>query len=333
MADTATKTKIVVTGGTGVLGRPTVRSLVARGHEVRALVHSAQGERTIRELGATPVHGDLFDKASVGAAVGDAEAILHLATRIPSSKDASKGSAWEENDRIRTEGTRNLVEAALSGGVRTLIYPSVVLVYPDSGDAWIDASTADPAPIAFVRSTLDSEREVRRFAEAGRRGFTLRMGMFYAPEAGHTQDILSFARKGIAAVLGPGDAYLSSIWVDDGAAAVVAALENDRAPSGTYDVVDDEPLTRAELARAIAGAVGKQRLRRIPGFLAPLMLGRDLVAVNSRSQRVSNRRFKETTGWTPRVASARDGWARLRLSPHPGARDEHGEKAPRPAAA
>jgi nucleoside-diphosphate-sugar epimerase len=218
-------------------------------------------------------------------------------------------TAWAENDRLRTEGTRNLVDAALAGRVQTFIYPSVVLVYPDSGDAWIDAQTTQPEPIAFVCSTMDAEAEVRRFAEAGRRGITLRMGNFYGPQSGHIQDMLAYARKGMAAVLGPATAYLSSVWIEDAARAVVAALE--RAPSGTYDVVDDEPLQRSELVSLIAQAAGKTRLWRLPGFLMSLMLGKDLVALNSRSQRVSNRAFRQATGWAPQVPSPRQGWQRL----------------------
>jgi 2-alkyl-3-oxoalkanoate reductase len=311
-----TQQAIFVTGGTGVLGRPVVRSLVAQGARVRVLAHSAENEQTIRELGAEPVRADLFDPATLPAALGNAKAVLHLATRIPPTDKMGKAEAWAENDRLRTEGTRNLVDAALVGQVETFVYPSVVLVYPDSGDAWIDAQTTPPAPIAVLRSTIDAEAEVRRFAETGRRGVTLRMGTFYGPESGHTRDILAYARKGMAAVLGPGRAYQSSVWIEDAARAVVAALE--KAPSGTYDVADDEPLHKAELVRLIARAAGKRHLWRLPGFLMSLMLGKDLVAINSRSQRVSNRAFRQATGWSPQVPSARQGWARL-AEPSPAA--------------
>jgi 2-alkyl-3-oxoalkanoate reductase len=302
-------THVFVTGGTGVLGRPVVRSLLAQGHRVRVLAHSPENGRSISQLGAEPVQADLFDPTTLARALGDAEAVLHLATRIPPSNRMGKAAAWAENDRLRTEGTRNLVDAALAGRVQTFIYPSVVLVYPDSGDAWIDAQRTRPEPIAFVCSTIDAEAQVRRCADAGRRGITLRMGNFYGPESGHTQDTLAYARKGMAAVLGPATAYQSSVWIEDAARAVVAALE--RAPGGTYDVVDDEPLQRAELVPLIARAAGKTRLWRLPGFLMRLMLGKDLVAVNSRSQRVSNRAFRQATGWAPQVPSAREGWQRL----------------------
>ncbi len=135
------------------------------------------------------------------------------------------------------------------------------------------------------------------------------MGAFYGPTAPTTREQLRLARRGLAMVVGPGSAYQSSIWVDDAAAALVAALE--RAPAGTYDAVDDEPLTRRDVAAAMAAAVGRRWLVRLPWLLARLAGGAAARTVG-RSQRVSNRRLREATGWSPEVPSAREG---LRLLP------------------
>ena len=94
-------TKVFITGGTGVLGRPVVRYLVGRGHGVRVLARRPENERTIRELGAEPVRADLFDAAAVVRAIGDADAVLHLATRIPPTSQLGQPEAWAENDRLR----------------------------------------------------------------------------------------------------------------------------------------------------------------------------------------------------------------------------------------
>jgi nucleoside-diphosphate-sugar epimerase len=298
--------KVFVTGGTRVLGQPTVRRLIEQGHPVKGLVHSPQSADVLRRLGAEPVHADLFDPASLRDAVGDADAVLHLATRIPQTNKMRKAAAWAENDRIRVEGTRNLVDAALAGSVQVFVYPSVTLVYPDRGDAWIDAGTTEPAPNGPTVTTLDAEAEVARFATAGRRGVSLRLGPLYGPPSPQTQEILAYAQKRVAALFGPKDAYLSSTWVDDAAAALIAAME--RAPSGVYDIVDDEPLSRREVNTAIAAAVHKKRLWQPPAFLIRMSVGAPLYDVLNRSQRVSNQRFKEATGWTPAVPSARAGW-------------------------
>lgn len=299
--------EIFITGATGVLGREVVPRLVAAGHGVRGMARSSANESDLRRLGAIPVRTDLLDPASLRDALAGSDAVFHLATSIPPPRRAGKAEAWCANDRLRREGTQALVDAALAAGVDVFVYPSVTFVYPDGGDRWLDAATTPPAaePPTILRSTLDAEAAVARFAATGRRGIVLRMGQFYGPDA---SQMLALARRGFALVLGDGAGYQSSIWIPDAAAAVVAALE--RAPCGTYDVVDDEPLTRDELSAALAVAVGRRRLRHLPVSLMRRMAGA-AAPVLVASQRVSNRRLKAATVWTPTVPSARDGWRRL----------------------
>jgi nucleoside-diphosphate-sugar epimerase len=302
--------RVFVTGATGVLGRPVVRRLVAAGHTVRALSRSDANAALLRQLGAQPVAADLFDLASLHAALDGCDAVLHLATKIPPTARAGRLSAWAENDRIRRAGTRTLVTAALgSPTVKTVVYPSFALVYPESGDRWIDAASAPAAPTAIQRTTLDAEAEVGGFASAGgRRGLSLRMGAFYGPDAPSAHDLLRIARLGLSPLPGRPAGYFPLIWVDDAAGAVVAAL--DHGDSGVYDVVDDHPLRRAQIAAAMAAVVGRTRLRPLPAWLMRLVGGPGTAAL-SRGQRVSNRRFKAATGWTPTVPDARVGLPRL----------------------
>jgi len=302
---------VFVSGATGTLGRPVVRQLLAAGHRVRALAHGDAGIERIRRLGAEPVPGDLFDPSSLTTAMAGADAVLHLATRIPPATKSGKSNAWLENDRIRRDGTRNMVNAALEAGVSTLVYPSFSFVYPNSGDRWIDAATQNPVqpPHPFVASTLDAEREVGRFTASGGRGVTLRMGGFYGPKTTHTLEMRAMAQRGLSPLPGPKDGFVPSIWVDDAASAVVATLSPDVAP-GTYDVVDDEPLRRQEAVDAIALSVGRRRLTSIPAWVLSLVspASDSLFAV---SLRISNQRFKQASGWMPSVRNARQGWQTL----------------------
>lgn len=300
---------VFVTGGTGVLGTPAIRMLIERGHTVTGLAHSDDAVEKLERLGARAVRGDLFDPETLVRATEGMDAILHLATRIPPSSKMRSAAAWDENSRIRAEGTRNLVDAALANEVEVLVYPSVTFLYPDSGDAWVDATSAGVKPTFFLRSTLEAEAQVQRFAESGGRGVTLRLGWLYGPTSSHTLEALNYAKRGLAAVLAPDDAWHSSIWNEDASHAIVLAME--KAPSGIYDVVDDEPLREGELLQTMAQAVQKKRLRRLPRLLTGLATGSAMSEMGSRSQRVSNRRFKEATGWQPVVRSAREGWAQL----------------------
>jgi len=241
------------------------------------------------------------------------DTVIHLATRIPPVAKMGRLAAWAENDRIRRDGTRNLVDAALATGVATLVYESIVLVYADAGDRWLDAETGEIDPPAHVRSTVDAEREVARFTAGGGRGLSLRLGLLYSPGDKATASQRTLARMGIAAVMGPRDGYWPMLWIDDAAAAFVAAAE--RAPAGVFDVVDDRPVTRGELTRAMSEAAGR-RLWRLPEFVQRLMVPQTLDAL-VRSQRVSNRRFVAAAGWRPRVPDAFEGWRRIMTGPMP----------------
>src|SRR5262249_31836080 len=151
--------RVFVTGATGVLGKPVLRMLMDSGHRVRALARNANSESRLKSTGVEPFQGSLFDLASLRNGLKRCDAVLHLATRIPSPSQASRREAWKENDRIRTEGTRNLVTAALESGVSTFIYPSVVFMYPDRGAEWIEAGVR-PERSSLLESTLVAETEV-----------------------------------------------------------------------------------------------------------------------------------------------------------------------------
>lgn len=283
--------------------------LIQSGHQVLGLARSEGNVELLQLLGAEPSRVNLFDPAALTQAVEGCEAILHLATRIPSTTNLGKRSAWIETDHLRREGTHQVVDAALAQQVQTVIYPSICFVYPDSGADWIDATLDKLVVGDYYATTFDAEREVRRFTDAGGRGVIVRMGLFYGPESPQSRNQLRFARWGIASVAGRPDAYHPFVVIEDAAQAIVAALEH--APAGIFDIVEDEPPTTAEINAAMAKAARRRRLRSLPDFLVQATLGREIMSVFSRSQRVSNRRFKDATGWSPRYSTNSGGWDRV----------------------
>jgi nucleoside-diphosphate-sugar epimerase len=253
----------------------------------------------------------MFDRPSLRGVFGGCDAVLHLATHIPPGNKSGSREAWNENDRIRTEGTRNLVEVALEARVSTFLYPSIAFVYADGGANWLDdASPTQPTPP--LKSSLYAEAEVQRFTKEGGRGIILRMGSFYGPGASSTEYVVRMAHRGLAMFFGRSKAYYPLIWVEDAALAVIDGLA--RAPAGIYNVVDDDPLQRWELARILAQAVGRRRLFRPPSIVLRMLRGKDAMFL-TRSQRVSNRKFKAATGWSPMLPSAREGFKLLSIPP------------------
>lgn len=302
---------VFITGATGVLGRPVVRQLRKQGRTVKALSRSAANHEMLESLGAIPVEADLFDAHALARVMAGCDTVLHLATRIPASSKLKKRGVWDENDRIRREGTAAVVEAAEQAGVGTTLYPSVSLFYASAGDTWIDATNAMQDVTGPPRSTLDAEATVAEFAagSSDRRGIVLRFGTFYGPTSADSRQMLAMAHKGIAMPLAPPSAYRSLIWIDDAASAVVAAC--DRAPSGTFDVVEDDPSTQAQAQAALAHAVGRKSLWTLPRWLLRLFLPADLRELAARSQRISSARFRDATAWRPTVPNQKVGWLRM----------------------
>jgi nucleoside-diphosphate-sugar epimerase len=211
--------RVLVTGGSGALGRRLLPHLASAGHEVGAPGHD--------EL-------DLFDPAAVGEAVADADAIYHLATRIPPRERMRDREAWRENDRLREDASRLLVDAALAAGTKLYVQPSVTFVYPVGVEVDEDTPLRDVPP--HLESLFAAEREVARFAQAGKRGVVLRLGRLDGP--GTEYDA-------------PDPSASATLQVDDAGRALFAALD---APSGIYNVVRD------------GGLISNERFKRATGW-------------------------------------------------------------------
>lgn len=298
--------RIFVAGATGVLGTRAVARLVAEGHDVTGVARTPEKAERLRRLGATPVAVDLFAPGAVKEAVAGHDVVMNLATHIPPLAKAAMPGAWRDNDRIRTEVSRNLVDGALAGGATRYVQESITFIYDDGDDRWLDED-APVDTVEYIRSVLDAEGNARRFTEQanGGAGVVLRFGLFYGPDSHTTRDAFRLVRLGVAPVIGAASAFQSSISTDDAGAAVAAAL---RAPAGTYNVVDDEPLTKREYADAVATIAGAPRPVMTPRPV--LKAAGSKVAPLSRSHRISNARFKAATGWAPDDRSAREGLAR-----------------------
>lgn len=294
--------RVFVTGGTGAVGRHAVPALVCAGHEVTALARTPERAASLSAQGATPATLSLFDRAALTVAFAGHDAVINLASCLPSTRKFVSPKAWEESDRVRVEGSAAVVDATINAGVGRLLQESVSMLYPDQGAEWIDEDLpTDRYPLA--RANLVAEANAHRLTEAGGIGVVLRFGWFYGPGARHSEEFFALARRHICIAMGRQDTYVSSIHVADAGAAVEAAL---RAPSGTFNVVDDEPLTKRAYADALAVASGKNAWLRLPGRAA-LLLGNRTTSL-TRSLRVSNSRFRTATGWAPSYPSARQGW-------------------------
>ena len=293
--------KVFVTGGTGVLGRRAIPLLVEAGHDVTASARSGERADLVTRLGARPVQIDVFDAKAVRAAAAGHEALCNLATHIPPVSRMGLPGAWRQNDGIRTELSKVLAETALAVGAGRYIQESIAYVYADGGDDWIDEDSP-VEPVANLESAIRAEANAATVTATGGTGVVLRFAAFYGPDSDTSLAMIKMARRRMALGAGP-TAYVSSITTDDAASAVVAALS---APSGIYNVGDDQPVTRREFFWALADALGVRAPLVAPAGV--IKLGGAKASYLARSQRVSNHRLKEATGWRPACPSVRQGW-------------------------
>jgi nucleoside-diphosphate-sugar epimerase len=295
--------RIFVTGATGMVGTRAVPALVAAGHDVTAVARGEAKADLVRSLGATAVGVDLFDPAAVEVAVKEHDAVAHLATHIPPMSKAARAGAWDTNERLRREASNHLVDAALAAGSSHYVQESIAFPYLDQGDAWID----EDSPVEHVgvfEGAAFAEAAAARFAAAGGTGVALRYAQFHGPGSSHVEAFNKLARRRINPFVGPPESYTSFIHAEDAGAAVAAAL---LVPSGIYNVGDDEPLTRREAGLVVADAVGAKRPHSAPAPVLAVMP--KLARALTRSLRISNRRFKEASGWVPVHRSIRGSWA------------------------
>ncbi len=211
--------RLLVTGGTGVLGRAFWPLAQAEGHQV-----SAPGRAEL----------NLFDPAAVAVVMRGVDAVLHLATRIQPLEKTGQPEAWRQNDRLRAEASAILVDAALAADVKAYIQPTVTFVYPDGQPASEETTIREDVPV-ILRSALAAEDQAARFAAAGRHGVVLRLGLLDGPGTGHDR---------------PNPALGASLHAEDAGRALLAALT---VPSGIYNVCRDGERVSNRLFAEAAG--------------------------------------------------------------------------------
>jgi nucleoside-diphosphate-sugar epimerase len=280
-----------------------VPALVAAGHEVTAVARTAEKAALVRLLGAVPVEVDLFDREAVKAAVDGHDAVAHLATNIPPLNKAARPKAWAVNERLRTEGSRHLVDAALATGAARYVQESICFPYLDQGESWItESSPVDH--VAVFEGAGHAEASTERFTEAGGTGVVLRFAQFHGPGSHHVEAFNALVRKRINPFVGDPAAYTSFIHAEDAGRAVAAAID---LPAGIYNVADDEPMTRAEAGPVVAEALGVKAPRPLPKIVQAA--SPKSAKLLMRSLRISNGKLREASAWRPLHPSIRGSWA------------------------
>jgi nucleoside-diphosphate-sugar epimerase len=307
---------IFIAGASGAVGRSLIPLLTSNGHTVVGTTRSAVKADALRALGAEPVVLDGLDRAAVLAAVTAArpDAIVHQMTALAGDIDLRRfARTFADTNRLRTEGTDNLLAAARAAGVERVVAQSFT-GWPYArvgGPVKSEDDPLDPDPPAQLRTTLDAIRRLEA-AVTGAGGVALRYGGFYGPGTGLVPggDQWEMVRARKLPLVGDGAGISSFCHIEDAASATLAALER-WTPGEIYNVCDDEPAPAREWVPALARAVGAKPPRHVPRWVARLAAGEHAVAMMCEVRGASNAKAKRELGWTPAWPTWREGFAAL----------------------
>ena len=307
--------KVLVTGGTGAIGKFLLPLLLENRHEVVALTRSVTKAPQLEDSGVSAIIVDPLDKPRLTAAVRRAEpdVIIHQLTALSGVGNFRKfDQEFALTNRFRTEVTDTLLAAARTIGTRRFIAQSYC-GWPyakKGGPVKTEEDPLDPTPPESFARTLAAIRYLEgtvsktTFLEA----IALRYGMFYGPgtSIGKGGAILKMTRKRRFPIVGGGGGVWSFIHILDAARATVAAIS--RGAPGIYNIVDDDPAKVATWLPALAKAIEAKPPYRIPHWLGELTIGKAGVSIMTQIRGCSNAKAKRELNWTPIYSSWRIGF-------------------------
>jgi nucleoside-diphosphate-sugar epimerase len=275
--------KVLVTGGSGYLGQPTIRALRAHGHQAVALVRSDDAARRVESLGAVAVRGDLTDSAVLRGAAEDADAAIHLAQdRGPDTATVDLAAATAIQDGL---------------GSRPYVHTGGLWVYGNTTQIVDETAPQSPPPITAWRA--DNEKQVLARAATGGHPVLVMPGVVYGYGGGLIGEFLGKpASTGSAHYIDSGENRWAMVHVDDAAELYVAALS---APAGgVYAAVDDtQSPTMRQVAEAVSIAAGQ------PGTASSVTIGQarrefgPLADAFALDQRLTATRARRELNWAP----------------------------------
>ena len=310
--------RVLLAGATGALGRALTPMLIEAGHDVIGTTRTPGSFAALADAGAEPVLLDGLDEESVRKAVTTAEpdVVIHQLTALKKLANLKKfDEEFAETNRLRTEGTDQLLKAALEVGATRFIAQSFTGWTNPRGASGLATETdgLDPDPKPEARRTLAGIGYLERVVTeaTGLTGIALRYGGFYGPGTGlgRDGDMLDLVRGRKLPIVGAGQGVWSFIHIQDAARATALAV--DHGAAGVYNIVDDGPAPVAEWLPGLSEAIGSKGPRRVPAWLARPMIGRHGVMMMTEMRGSSNAKAKHELGWQPAYPTWREGFRHL----------------------
>jgi len=307
--------RVFVAGATGAIGRRLIYKLVQSGHAVAGMTRREEKAPLLRVLGADPILVDALDSDGVAKAIREfrPEVIVNELTAIPSRLNFRRfDEEFAQTNRLRTEGTDNLIAGAHGAGVRRFISQSYA-AWPyvrEGSSVKIEEDPFDPNPPIALRSTMDALKYLESVTRGmqGIKGIVLRYGAFYGPGTSLCKGgpLVEDLRRRKFPIVGKGTGVWSFIHIDDAAAATVAAVEGGAA--GVYNIVDDDPAPVSQWLPELAADVGAPKPLHLPAFLARFLIGDHGIMMMTEIRGASNAKAKRLLQWKPQWPTWRGGF-------------------------
>src|SRR5438132_2784178 len=296
--------RCLITGATGAVGPQVVKAFQAAGYIVRILVRREPRPDQVNPGVETSI-GDLVD-SPLSQATHDVDVVVHLAALLHVT---ARGRTLADYRRVNVEGTRRLIDAAISSNVSRIVYFSTIAVYGSGDGRVLDESSPPDPKTPYAASKLESERLVLN----SRIGVVLRLASIYgAGIKGNYQSLVRAIKRGTYIPIGRGENRRTLIHEGDAARAAIVAAESNAVAGAVFNVTDGSFHSVREIVECIAAALG----RKAPRFHLPVAPVRALASFVHASERlekyledlaVAGTRFQRCTGFRPKV-DLRSGW-------------------------
>jgi nucleoside-diphosphate-sugar epimerase len=298
--------RILLIGGTGLVGSHLLPRLIAGKNEVHALTRSKGKIEKIKKLGAHGILGDIRNPREFEKALPDKlDGIVLLA--MPSVKPGHRMTR-KRKAKLREE-TNGFFRNAMELGVRYDI--PVILPGGTSYRTENDEIADETWPILRVGLTeigKDTDEMVNQAIKTNHpRIIQLIYGKIYG-NGGLFRFMYDMMAKGRSRIIGNGENFIPNIHAGDAAAAIIKAIE--KMPVGEkFIIADDTPVTQKDFTWHLAELMNQKRPGHLPGFIIRLVLGRDFYEVVRMNCKVSNAKAKKILGWHPEYPSYKNGLA------------------------
>ncbi|MGC0143519.1 NAD-dependent epimerase/dehydratase family protein [Pseudactinotalea sp. Z1732] len=297
--------RVLIAGASGVIGSQLTPMLQEEGHDVVGLARAAFPSS------ARVVQADALDLDAVVGIVSETrpDVIVNMLTAIPGQLDPKRfAEQFELTNRLRIQGTSNLITAAAEVGVRQFLSQGLAFAYDPGGEgpASEDAPLWQNPPTPFAPALEALKQLEANTLAVG--GTVLRLGHLYGPGTGFAIDgsVVRQVRDRQVPLVGGGAATFSFTHTRDAAAAVLSVI--DTGHPGVFNVVDDEPAQMRHWLPYLARELDAPQPRRVPTFLARWAIGPWGVAFMTALRGAANDRARRILGWQPAFASWRTGF-------------------------